>query len=60
MKLDLWEIHSIMEIKWYCLIFENILIIVVINSVFENKEDELSSKFKILGVKLIKKNQSTQ
>ena len=42
MELDLWKLHSIMEIKWYCLIFENILMIVVENQVFENNESELS------------------
>ena len=54
MKLDLWGIHLIMEIEWYSLTFELILMILALNQVLENEENGFSSNFQFLGMQLMK------
>ena len=43
-----------MEIDWYFLTFELILMILVIKKVFEKEENGFSSNFQLLGVHLVK------
>ena len=43
-----------MEIEWYSLTFELILMILAIDKVFKNEENGFSSKFQFLGVQLVK------